>query len=279
MRRRAFLASVGITAFAGCSTDGGSTGNGPTGTPTTTSTSSGEPNFELQNAEIPDTKPLNDPLKIAIAVQNTGSRSETFSSALEWKINGGEWQTLTEVEMPLAAGETGEWRSPEFTLQYLRTIHFQLAAFDKTWSLQVIPKQLDFSDPYTVPTGLILNVLGGLFEPEYPTPSDETDETVTPTAAPEGEMWAVIRLQIRNRLNKPQTMPAADEFVLTVDGERRPQHQEVSDNPYKSSDLEGQGSLRADLVYAVPEGTQGNDITVTWESSLPDGDVKAIWTT
>jgi hypothetical protein len=298
MRRRTFLASAGIAgiaALAGCSngdepgstatpTDAGTpaTASGRTGTPTTASTGTGTPNFELRGAEIPEARPLNVPTAIAIAVRNTGNGAGTFTTALERRVGDGEWETAANIEMPLEAGETGEWHSPRFAPRYLGTLHFRLAAFDETWSMEIAPKRLDFGLYYASPTGLYLNVLGGSFESEYPTPSNETDTTtnatLTPTTAPDGETWAIMRLDVRNRLEEPQGTPNPEEFVLTVDGERRSQQQEVTDEPYESGELAGRTVRRGDLVYSVPAGTRARDITITWESSLPGGDVKAIWT-
>jgi hypothetical protein len=228
---------------------------------------------------------LNNPTIFVIGVRNTGSGEGTFSSPLEQRVNDGEWQEAGTIEMTLSAGETGEWRSPRFVPQYLGTLHFRLPEFDETWSIEIAPKRLDFGNFYATPTGLYINVLGGSFEPEFPTPSNETEteteaETTTPepTTAPDGETWAIMRLEVRNRLEEPQTIPAASTFVMEVDGERRSQHQEVSDDPYEGKELEGRTITRGDLVYAVPAGTQARDITLTWEASLPDGDVKSIWT-
>lgn len=279
MRRRAFLASAGIAALAGCSN-----GDGSGATPTPTRTETGPAEFELRGVEAPDTRSLNVPTTFAIGVRNTGGTEGTFTSALEQRVNGGEWKTAGTLEMPLAPGETGEWHSPRFVPQYLGTLDFRLAAFDETWSIEIVPKRLDFTHYYAVPNGLYLNVLGGSFESEYPTPGNETtsdgtaEPTPTPTTPTDGGEWAVMRIDVRNRLEEPQTTPPASAFVLEVDGERRPQHQAVSDDPYRSTELAGRTVTRGDLVYAVPAGTQANDIRLWWEASLPDGDVKVIWT-
>jgi hypothetical protein len=87
-----------------------------------------------------------------------------------------------------------------------------------------------------------------------------------------------MRIGVRNRLEEPGSTPDPSEFVLEVDGERRPQHQEVSGDPYDGGELAGRTVERGDLVYAVPEGTRARDITLWWESSLPGGDVEVIWT-
>jgi hypothetical protein len=296
MRRRAFLASAGIAALAGCSNGDGSA----TATPTGTSTNAGSANFELRGTRFPGSQTLNVVTQFVIAVENTGSASGTFTSDLQMKVGDGEWETAGTLEMDLAAGETGEWHSPEFLPQYLTTLHFRLDAFDETWTIRIDPRELDFGNFYAVPTGLYINVIGGSFESAYPTStngttSDGTDDTLTvetatatptgtatptrtATPAPEGQTWAVMKVDVRNRLQEPQEAPPASSFVLEVDGERRPQHQDVSDTPYEGGELAGQTVRQGDLVYAVPAGTQARDVTVWWEQSLPKGDVKAIWT-
>ena len=283
MRRRAFLGMVGAAALAGCSGED-SPGADSTATPTPTATTTGtqgSAEFEFVGVEIADTVQLNVPESFALGVRNVGSAEGTFTSPLRTKLGDGEWNTAGDISMTIPAGEPGEWRSARFAPSYLETIRFHLVAFDEQWSIQAVPKELDFGLQYNVPTGLRLNALGGSFETEYPTATNETatnGTAVTPTAAPDGETWAVMRLDVRNRLREPLTAPEASEFVLEVDGERRSQHQSVSDNPYEGGTLDARTVRRGDLVYAVPEGTRVRDLTFRWESSLPDGDVKVIWT-
>ncbi|WP_248895500.1 hypothetical protein [Haloplanus halobius] len=279
MRRRAFLGSVGLAALAGCSTGNDTTAT-PTSTPTSTPPGGGSPAFELIGVQSPESLALNVPGQFRIGVKNTGSGKGTFTTPLESKYGEGEWKKSGTIEMPLSPGETGEWRSPSFTGQYLTPFHFRLPEFDRTWTVEVTPKELDFGKQYASPNGFILNVLGGSFESTYPTSGNETatnETTPTPTSPGDGETWAVMQLEVRNRLQEAQTTPDPSTFVLTVNGEQRPQHQEVSDDPYDGSELAGRTIRRDDLVYAVPEGTQARDLTLTWEASLSGGDVKAIW--
>jgi hypothetical protein len=272
MRRRAFLGTVGAAALAGCSGDDGSESD-PT---PTTSASRGSAEFEFVGVQAPESVQLNVPDAFALGVRNVGSAEGTFTSPLRTKLGDGEWNTAGEISMTIPAGETGEWQSGRFMPRYLETIRFHLVAFDERWSIQVEPKRLDFEKYYDVPTGVRLNALGGTFESAYPTATNET--AVTPTSASDGETWAIIRLDARNRLREPLEPPEASEFVLEVDGERRPQHQDVSDDPYEGGTLDARTVRRGDLVYAVPEGTSAADLTFWWESSLEEGDVKVIWT-
>lgn len=274
MRRRALLGSIGLAALAGCSTGNESTTS--TGTPTGT----GDPEFELIGVEHPSSRALNVPTQFVIGVRNVGSGKGTFTTPLELKVGDGDWKKAGTVEMTLSAGETGEWRSPRFTPRYLNTLSYRLPEFDKTWSIEITPKRLDFNNYYAPPNGLYLNVLGGSFESEYPTAdnSTATNTTSTPTSPDGSQIWAVIRLEVRNRLQEAQSAPDPPSFALIVDGEGRPQHQEVSDDPYEGGELAARTVTRGDLVYAVPEGTQAKDIEVAWSASLPNGDVKAIWT-
>lgn len=249
--------------------------------PTTTS-GSGSAEFEFVGVEAPDSVQLNVPESFALGVRNVGSAEGKFTSPLRAKLGDKEWNTTGEVSMTIPAGKTGEWRSPRFVPRYLGTIRFHLVAFDEQWSVEVMPKELDFGVGYNVPTGLRVNALGGTFETEYPTPSNETDTTtngtLTSTTAPDGETWLIMRLDVRNRLQEPLTTPEASDFILEVNGERRSQHQNVSDDAYESTSLDGRTVQRGDLVYAVPADTQVQDLTFWWESALPEGNVKVIWT-
>ncbi|GAB3326765.1 hypothetical protein [Haloplanus salinarum] len=328
MRRRAFLASAGIAALAGCSNGDGPNDTTPTGTETgtETGTGSGSAEFEFLGVEAADQISINVPTTFGFGVRNVGSAEGTFTATLETRRAGEEWTQASEIEMSLAAGETGEWHSPRFALNYLDTYEFRLPAVDETWSIETMPRRLDFGNYYAVPTGLYINVLGGSFEAEYPTSDETTNATATPTngtatpeptptngtatpeptptngtatpeptptngtATPEptptpstpspdeGDIWAVMRIDVRNRLQEPQSTPDPSEFVLEIEGERRPQHQEVSDDPYDGGELAARTVERGDLVYAVPEGTRARDVTLWWESSLPGGDVRSIWT-
>jgi hypothetical protein len=272
MRRRSLLAAAGATVLAGCSNR---TGSADGATPTGTVTDAGSPSFELRGASFPDAITLNVPTTFAIAVRNTGTAAGTFATRLESKVGDGPWETGGELTMPLDPGETGKWRSPRFAAQYLHTLHFRLAAFDEEWSIETTPRQLDFGHYYDVPTGLRINVLGGSFETTYPT---ATNATVTPTTAPAGRTWAVMRVDVRNRLDQARSTPAATEFVLEVDGERRSLDQSVTDDPYRDGELGDRAARRGDLVYAVPEGTRARELKLWWEASLPNGEIEAIWT-
>ncbi|WP_435068803.1 DUF4352 domain-containing protein [Haloplanus sp. C73] len=292
MRRRVFLASAGIAALAGCSSGTGSNDGTATPTSASTQTQTGDPNFEIRGTRFPGSKTLNVATTFVIAIENTGTGAGTFTSELDMRVGDGQWETAGEIEMDIPAGETAEWHSPEFLPQYLTTLHFRLSEFDQTWSIEITPRELDFGNYYAVPNGLYINVLGGAFESAYPTSDESTNSTATatatatatptptatPTQAPDGETWAVISLDVRNRLQEPLTAPPASSFDLKVGGESRPQHQEVAENPYEGGELAGRTVRRGELVYAVPEGTQVRDLSVVWDKSFPEGDVKCTWT-
>jgi hypothetical protein len=303
MRRRAFLGSVGIAALAGCN---GEDADPTTQTPSTTGT--GTAAFDLLTVDSPERTQLNDPTEFSFVVENTGSSEGTFTSALETRQVGGEWTRATEIEMPLSAGERGEWRSPRFGPQYLTTYEFRLAAFDRTWSIDVVPKQIMFGQPYAVPSDLFINVEGGSFESTYPTPNEDDgatttetqtteptatteatetadatptgtpDATPTPTDAPEGSVWAVLRVVVRNRLQEEsQPAPPASSFSLSVDGETPSLRQDVAPNPYEGGPLAPRTVRMGELVSSVPADTGVNELEVTWERSLAGGDVSVTW--
>jgi hypothetical protein len=294
MRRRAFLCTAGVTALAGCS-NGDEDGSA---TATSTGSETGSAEFELVSVDAPEALGLNDITTITIGIRNVGSAPGTFASELETRVGDGEWEVAGELTMSLEPGERGAWESPRFSLEYLQTYRFRLAAVDETWSIEGRPRELDFNNYYRSPTGLLINVLGGSFESTYPTdetttatptdgtatPTDGTatptngTATVTPTTAPEGQVWAVIRVDVRNRLQEPQRAPPASTFTLEVGGESQPLRQSVTDDPYEERMLEGRRVRRDDLVYAVPAETEANDLRVIWADSLAGGDVRTIWT-
>jgi len=277
MQRRAFLGTLGTTVVGGCAgNDGSDTDPTATSTPTTSTSTNGgrgSAEFEFVGVQAPDSVQLNVPKSFTITVRNVGSADGTFTSAVRIKVGDSEWRTAGEISVSVPAGETREWQSSRFVPRYLDPIRFHLVAFDEQWSTQVTPRSLGFGDSYDAPTGLRLNVLGGSFETALPTTTNGTS-----TPAPDGEAWAVMRLDVRNLLQEPRTTPEASAFVLEVDGERRPQRQDVSDDPYERRKLDGRTVQRGDLVYAVPAGTEAGDLTCRWEASLSNGDVKAIWT-
>jgi hypothetical protein len=272
MQRRAFLGTLGATVVGGCAGNDGSDAD-PTATATSTDGGRGSAEFEFVGVQAPDSVQLNVPESFTVTVRNVGSADGTFTSPIRIKVGEAEWRTAGEISVSVPAGETREWQSARFVPRYLGPIRFRLVAFDEQWSTQVTPRTLDFGTSYDAPTGLRLNVLGGSFETELPATTNGTS-----TAAPDGETWAVMRLDVRNRLQEPRPTPEASAFVLEVDGERRPQHQDASDDPYESGSLDGRTVRRGDLVYAVPAGTRAGGLTCWWEASLANGDVKAIWT-
>ncbi|WP_338738234.1 hypothetical protein [Haloplanus salilacus] len=273
MDRRTFLGAAGMAVVAGCSNGGSSrseaTGT-PTPTPTPTPTGTGSADFAFEGVDAPDEVELNDPFSFAIRVRNAGSGRGTFTSVLSTKVDDGEWRALGgKVSMTLDGGESGVWESPDLTLRYLSTVSFRLDAIDETWRTDVVPKRLPFGESYTTPSGLLLSILGGSFESTYP------DEDGTP--APDGQVWAVMRVDVRNSRQEVQPTPEASTFTLDVDGDEREMDQSVTDDPYEDGSLAGRGGRRGDLVYAVPEGTAADDVSVTWGQSTDRGELRAIW--
>jgi hypothetical protein len=271
MDRRTLLGAAGMAVVAGCS-NGDSSGSGATGTPmpTRTKTGTGSADFEFEGVQAPDSVALNDTLAFAIRVRNVGSGRGTFTSGLSTKVNDGEWRAVEgEVSMTLDPGEPGVWESPELTPRYLGTLAFRLDAVEETWRIEVAPKRLSFGERYTTPAGLLLSVLGGSFESTAP------DGNGTP--APDGMVWAVMRVDVRNSRQEAQSTPAPPTFALAVDGVSREMDLSATDDPYEDSSLAGRGGRRGDLVYAVPEETTAEDVSVTWERSSERGELRAVW--
>lgn len=266
MDRRTFLGAAGMAVAAGCSNGG----SDATGTPTSTPTGTGSAEFEFEGVRTPDTVELNEPFGFAIRVRNVGSGRGTFTSGLSTRTGDGEWRRVEgEVSMPLEAGEAGVWESPDLRVRYLTTVGYRLDAVDEAWSIETVPKTVSFGERYATPDGFLITVLGGSFESTYPTDSG--------TTAPDGEVWAVMRVDVRNRLEESHPAPDASTFALEAGGTGRELRQSVTDDPYEGGSLGGRTVQRGDLVFAVPEGTTAEDVSMTWEGSTERGDLRAVW--
>jgi hypothetical protein len=281
MRRRTFLGALGLSALAGCSSDGDDGSGGATGTPVrttgTTSTSGGPAEFEFVGVQAPDAIPLNQPSIFAIGVRNVGGTAGTFVSDLRTRRDGGEWETAGEVSMELAPGELGEWQSPSIFPRYLSTVDYRLVAFDETWSIEFVPAERDFGIGYSAPSGLIVNVLGGTFESAYPTDGGNETET-TQTEPADGGKWVVMEVDVRNGREEPRQAPDPSTFGFEVDGESREPNQSISPDPYRGGELDAKTVERGEFVYPVPADARADDLTMWWADTLPDGDVRVVWT-
>jgi len=272
MRRRPFLSTAALAALAGCST--GSDADGQT--------ADGSGRFELIDIEAPNQVPSTAKVRFTISVRNVGSERQTFSTPIELQTDGGDWRTVDTVSLSLDAGETGDVQTAQLPMPYLGTRKYRLPAFDETWAVEISPLQLSFGESYLVPNGLIVSVIGGKFEPEYPSASSSANQTATPTPmTPTGEnMWLIMRVDVRNRLQDESLQaPQPAQFSLTTKGTQRQLDQDVAVDPYEGGSLASRTVRRGSLVYAVPSGTESADITMSWEASRPEGDVRAIWST
>lgn len=270
MRRRPFLSTAALAALAGCST--GSDANVQTG-----DDSGG---FELVGIEAPVQVPSTAQVRFTIRVRNVSSGRQTFSSPIELQTAEGDWRPVDTVSLALDAGETGDVQTAQLAMPYLGTREYRLPEFDETWAVEVRPLQLSFGESYLVPNGLIVSVIGGKFESEYPIANSSANQTTTPTPTtpPEGNVWLIIRIDVRNRLQDESLQaPKPAQFSLTTEGAQRQLHQDVAVDSYEGGALASRTVRRGSLVYAVPSGTEAADITISWEASLADGDVRAIW--
>jgi hypothetical protein len=270
MRRRPFLSIAALATLAGCST--GSNADGQAANDTG--------GFELIGIEAPNQVPSTAQVRFSIRVRNVSSGRQTFSSPIELQTTEGEWRPVDTVSLSLDAGETGNVQTAQLAMPYLGIRKYRLPEFDETWAIEVRPLQLSFGESYLVPNGLIVSVIGGKFESQYPTANSSASQTSTPTPTtpPDGNVWLIMRVDVRNRLqNERLQAPKPAQFSLTTKETQRQLHRGVAVDPYKGGPLASRTVRRGSLVYAVPPEIQASDITMTWEASLADGDVRAIW--
>jgi hypothetical protein len=270
MRRRPFLSTAALATLAGCST--GSDADGQT--------AEGAGGFELIDIEAPNRVPSTAKVRFTIRVRNASSERQTFSSPIELQTPAGEWRTVDTVSLSLDAGETGDVQTAQLAMPYLGTRKYRLPALDETWAVEVRPLQLSFGESYLVPNGLIVSVIGGKFEPEYPIANSSANQTSTPTPTTpsDGNLWLIMRVDVRNRLqDETLQAPEPSQFSLGTKGIQRQLRQEVAVDPYEGGPLDSRDVRQGSLVYAVPPDIQATDVTMAWAASLSEGNVKAVW--
>lgn len=275
MQRRPFLSTAALAAIAGCSTNPNSDGQ----------TESGTERFELVGIEAPDRAPSTAQVRFGIHIRNVGAERRTFSSPIKQKVDDDEWKTVDTVSLALDAGQAQKVQTSQFFLPYLGTQEFQLTAFDETWTVEVHPLHVSFGQAYVIPNGLLISVLGGSFESTYPTTDSTANQTAsnqtatpTPTTPADGDVWLIMRVDVRNRLQEGTVQaPEPSQFTLKIAEEPQQQNQGIAVDPYQGGALTSRSVKRGSLVYAVPADTQASEIAMAWSASFSKGDMKAIW--
>ncbi|MFB6301733.1 MAG: DUF4352 domain-containing protein [Haloferacaceae archaeon] len=300
MRRRRYLAALGVGAsgvLAGCSRSGGESTTARTGTETTTSTSgattpSVSEAFEVTKRQGTETVRLNEVWVFGFSVRNVTDTTRTFRSTLSVKVDGtDEWQQLQgEVAFEVGPGETKTWRSPPFRYKFLRTDTYRLDALGLTWTVESLPLPLDYGLTYTSPVGLQVTVGQVTFRSEKPEGAENGTATATPTPTPppptaadaSGTKWAVVPLTVANPTDQARTAPFPKEFTFRADGETYPDV--PLDHPdlyHRDRALEPGEPLSGNLYYEIPAGTDANAIEIVLQRSYNqgnlDGDIKVIW--
>lgn len=300
MRRRRYLAALGGGAsglLAGCSAIGGdspSTGTATESTAPSTGTGSGTPSvpvaeaFELTQLDVTKQTRLNEPWAFGFSVRNRTDTKRVFRTTISARVDGGEWRKFRgEASFEVAPGKIKTWQSPRLRFRFLRTVTYRLDALDETWTVEVLPLELDYGLSYTSPVGLQTTVGQVTFRDEKPTGSgsgaDGTENgtaTATPTAPPptaadgSGTKWAVVPVTVENPTERARPAPFPQEFTFLADGEAAEDHDLDTPSLYhRDRSLEPSEPLSGNLYYEIPAGTDANDIEVVLRRSYSDGGV------
>lgn len=291
MRRRRFLATVGVTAsIAGCSggdSDGNEAGGGstPTATATLTSTSTEtatrtatpEPaSFELVSVNSPDTIEIESDYQIEFTIENTGEQHGVFTSPLSYRTPRGNWQTSNErLRLEVPAGQEATWTGQAVTFDYMQEIEFRLDTLRATWSLQVVSKTLSFGRPYVNPDGIELAVTNLSFADFYEYSIDQYDYVEEP---PDGSQWLFVTVHAENVSGSPEYAPLSQDFVALVGDQQFDSTMYRRDTQaYDGGEIQAGVVRRGDVLFAVPAGASASNIEVVWSESYYDGDVAAYW--
>jgi hypothetical protein len=230
--------------------------------------------FEVVSIDAPSQTELNNGWAFSVTVRNTTDRPLTFASPLSFRARGGEWEQFDgQIQIPTTAGGTATWESPTSAFGYLGRYDYRLDAVDRTWSVEVMRKSVDFGVYYATPAGLTLNITDVSIRAE---PPGVNDSSSTDTTTPNDGAWLLATLLVRNRGDENRRTPRARGFSLTVDGGAR-QRPTLSRGSYEATDLAPGSQVRGTLVYPVPNGTQDTDVTLWWEQEYDTGRVAASW--
>jgi hypothetical protein len=307
MRRRQYLAGLGAGTsglLGGCSGFGG--GSSSTGTATesaapSTGTGTGTPStsvaeaFELTQLDVTERTRLNEPWAFGFSVRNRTDTTRVFRSTISARVDGGEWRQFRgEASFEVAPGKIKTWQSPRLRFRFLRTVTYRIDALDETWTVEVLPLELEYGLSYTSPVGLEITVGQVTFRDEKPTGSasgtDDTrngtdgtgNETTTPTAPPptaadrSGTKWAVVPVTVENPTERARPAPFPREFTFLADGEAAQDHDLDTPSLYhRDRALEPDEPLSGNLYYEIPAGTDANDIEVVLRRSYSGGEVEA----
>lgn len=273
MKRRTTLSLglAGLAGLAGCGGSGGPETGAETGTESTTSTPTpaGADGLSIVEFATPETVPVRRQYPVGLRVENPTETGRRFESGVSIRIDG-EWRALDAT----LGGTVGPEEAATFGarlpgLPFLGTYELRLDATGRTTSVEVMPVELSFGDPFQTPDGLRVAVQGGRFESTYTGGGNNT----TARTPPPDSQWVVVRVQIRNPSGESTGFPPYGAFVLVVGGERYTPALAGADDPVTVPSSQ----RSVGLPYVVPADATADGLSVRWEPTYGGRRTGAVW--
>jgi hypothetical protein len=303
MQRRRFIALAGMSALAGCGSDGSDSDGAvdstaktdatptraetnspesPTDTPTPTPTS--EPAaFELVSYDAPETVEIGADFTMEITIRNVGGQTGTYEDQLyvrgpesDW-VESGSW-TFTDV----GAGETATASFTEpVRFDYLTRYEFRLGTFAETTAVQTVSATVTWGGEYTTPAGYRIRVEQPDVQPTYE--SEDYDGTIVDVEPENGGQWAFVTIWVKNEAGQANYSPLASEFGLLygskqADGETILVDDPINrDDPFDGGELQPGVERRGWIAFQVPDDLDVADLTMAWSQETYNGQIGVRW--
>lgn len=295
MKRRSYLAAVGLSILAGC-TGGGQSGPVAEGTPTPTRTPTASPSpsptptanaepasFRVVNIDAPSEVEIEEEFIIEFTVENTGGKAGSFSAPLYLKRGNGDWQEGPVWDFGrIPPGESVTLESEPVWLDFISRYEFRMGQSSTTAVVQTVSAKQQWGSVYTTPPGYEIRVDEPTLQSTY---EYENYQGNTEDAEPEdGFQWAFVNVWVKNETGETNFSPLVSEFALLAGNSQYDGTTFLVDEPINKGQPFDGGELQPGVVregwilYEIPEDLGVHDLTIGWSQDYFEGNVIVHWT-
>lgn len=297
MRRRNYLAALGIAALAGCTGDpnGDDTGTDDSddtdpadnsddsngvdpaddsddsddsdpGTADdsddTNGTAEPEAVFELVEIDIPEEVSSSEEWGWSLTVENTGDAAGTFETAVLAGEAGENLEHIGDISLDIDAGETGTYDSEPSQFPYVTRVEYYFDEFDASREVSVLTAVHSYGEVFRNPEGVEITVTDVDLRSAYT--YEDWDGTTASEEASSGYQWAFVWVEVLNDSGSSEWIPWVSDFNILVNGS-----QYDYDFILKTEDEYEGGSEIADgvtrsgwIAYEIPEELSVDDLQI-----------------
>lgn len=301
MDRRAVIttaAMLGVASISGCTGDeenGEPNSSEPEATeePSTESTqqpSSDEPNretqseaqFELVEWITPSEAEINEGVEIGIVVKNTGGQPGEYTAPFYERTPDSDWTRVAEVDFEtIQPSEEIEYMFQEVTYSFVNRHEFRLGDFQQTSAIQIVSAKLDWSTEYTTPDGYQIEVEQPDIEESYE--YEDFSGQISERTPDSGNVWAFVNVWVKNETGTTTYSPTTSDFSLRFGDTQVDSSIAVTEDiisrgqRYESGNLQPGVERSGWILYEVPDGVFGEDISIGYSQTTLDGDIIVNW--